>query len=204
MCGRYALFMNDGDTAMQRMIELCNRSASASEQIETNGEICPGESAPALIEMEGKTIGVSMRWGFQTNGGTLVINARSEDARSRRMFAKLVDAQRCALPARGYYEWRKRDHLKYSIALEDGGALYLAGLYNSDVRGGYRFVVLTRAATGAHSDIHERMPVVLTSREAARRWISGEMALESAAEGAFSVLQIVPMGVEQLRMDWID
>lgn len=204
MCGRYTLEMNECDEKMLRMIELCNRNAVPDQKISHRAEILPGDNAPAIISINHRPTAISMQWGFAKENGGLVINARSEDAGDRKLFRSLIHGQRCALPAAGYYEWRDRDHLRHVISRENGSALYLAGLYRSDEKGRFHFVVMTRNAYGPHAKIHDRMPCLLFSKEEARLWISGTMPVEALRAPINEDLHIEAQGFEQLCMDLDD
>lgn len=206
MCNRYTLVVGFQDDRMGSIVEICNRTVTNSQKINIsdNGDIQPTQTAPALLMINSKVVAASMQWGFENKGRNLTINARSETAKDRLMFKTLVDYQRCALPAAGYYEWRDGDNLRYMIAKQNGEPFYLAGLYRSDKNGRLHFVVMTRSAYGPHAKIHNRMPCVLRTREEARRWISGLMPVEMLYDSEKDDLKIDAQGVEQLRMEFDD
>ena len=62
--------------------------------------------------------------------------------------------------------YKRQEKIKYLFNCPSGGALYLAGLYN-DYGDERRMVILTTAANKSVSDIHNRMPVVLSDNELA-------------------------------------
>ena len=81
-----------------------------------------------------------------------MINARAETVCEKPMFRRSMAAQRCVVPATGYYEWDAGKH-KYFFQLP-GKPLYLAGI------------------------IHDRMPLIL-SHDQVRPWlISDQDALQ--------------------------
>ena len=95
------------------------------------------------------------------------INARSETAASSGMFRGALVARRTIVPCSAFYEWRTVEDGKqpYAIARRDGAPLAFAGLWE-----GWRspdgatirsFTIMTTAANGLMSTLHERMPVVL-------------------------------------------
>lgn len=202
MCGRYTLVVGFLSEKMAALIEMCNSEADPDERVllRENGEIFPSDNAPVLLVERGGVRPASMRWGFAKKGGGLMINARSEDARARATFKRLVDDGRCVMPAYGYFEWRDSDHMRYLIRSED--AFYLAGLYRMEDDGRRHFVVLTRDSVDAHARIHSRMPLTIASREDARRWLSGAMTLEELRSRPPSELQIEPASPEQLSIDF--
>lgn len=206
MCNKYTLRVGLHDKKSKLLVDICNQSAQDNQKIDLHSlsGILPNDNAPALMMFNRQATAVSMRWGFSAKGGKLIINARIENVKDRITFKGLVDHQRCALPASGYYEWRDGDNLRHLIQREDGQDFYLAGLYRSDEHGRLHFVVLTRAAYGPHAKIHPRMPCILNSREEARRWISGAMPIESFQTNDFAALSIEVQGPDQLMMDFCD
>lgn len=202
MCGKYTLIVGFLSDTMEKFVQLCNQSPKSPDKIifREDGQIQPGDCAPALMVASKKVDAVAMRWGFTQTEKKLVINARSETAAQKPLFASLTAYNRCALPAFGYYEWRDLDHLKHLISLEEGRPLYLAGLYRPE-EDGLHFVVLTREAFGEHAQIHRRMPLVLTSREDARRWLDGAMPIEELRDRRPEGLCVQPAEPEQLRLD---
>lgn len=207
MCGKYTLLIGIIDDRMKMIVEICNNCTSKSCDIilRENGEICPNDAAPALMVDRRKVTAIPMRWGLQSPvGSKLIINARGETVKERKMFSQLIRRQRCAMPSAGYFEWRDEDNVRHQISRQNGEAFYLAGLYRYDESGVPRFVVLTREAYGEHARIHSRMPCLLHSKEEARRWISGEIGIEELCTRMDEDLMVEVQGVEQLKMDLDD
>ena len=206
MCCRYTLMVGKMNENLERIVGLCSKIAGTTMSIilKKDGEIHPNDAAPALIKAEGRIRAVPMRWGFEQDNGRLLINARGESAAERVTFRGLIEKNRCALPAAGYYEWRDADHLKHLISPADAEGFYLAGLYRMDEAGRMRFVVLTRDAYGEHARIHARMPVVLVSGEQVRAWLSGSISLDALVALAPEGLSIHPLAPEQMSMDFGD
>ena len=48
-----------------------------------------------------------MQWGTRHKFGNLIINARFEEIKQKRMFKRPVEINRCAVYIDGYYEWKK-------------------------------------------------------------------------------------------------
>ncbi len=94
-------------------------------------------------------------WGFDNpHAGAPVINARSETLAERPMFKNLCAANRCLIPADGFFEWKKKQ--PYYFQLPGNPLFAFAGLWRAD-----RCVILTRAADAGMQGIHHRMPVIL-------------------------------------------
>ena len=117
---------------------------------------------------------VLQRWGLESpRGRGLFINARAETAAVKPTFRESVRSRRCAIPCTGFYEWDTEKH-KYCFTLPGQPLFYLAGLFEMS-RDMPRFVVLTRAANETISDIHDRMPVIV-SRGQCDLWLDDPIA----------------------------
>jgi putative SOS response-associated peptidase YedK len=114
-----------------------------------------------------------VRWGLlppwvkdPNTFGTL-LNARAETIAEKPSFKGAIRHKRCLVPADGFYEWtgpagRKRPHL---ISPKAGGLMAFAGLH--EMWGGAdgseleTMAIITVAANGTVSAIHDRMPAIL-------------------------------------------
>lgn len=104
------------------------------------------QSAPARAE--------ECIWGFEhPQRGSTIINARCESLQERPMFHHLLAANRCLIPADGFYEWKGKQ--PYYFQLPDKHLFAFAGLWNND-----RCVIITRSADENMRGIHHRMPVI--------------------------------------------
>ena len=147
------------------------------------GEVFPTDNAPVVKVGQNKPALHLMKWGFPKHDGKgVVINARSETASQKRMFAASFAAQRCVVPSTGFIEWAKENGKpkgKIRFNLADSPMLYMAGLYseypaaNENEYLSYRFVILTREANESISEVHSRMPVILYKNEI-RRWLTDD------------------------------
>lgn len=101
----------------------------------------------------------------------LIINARSETATIKPAFRHAMKRRRCLVPADAYYEW-----LRYRVdgrlarraflfRRRDGMPMAFAGLWESYAGpdGGQidTACILTTAANGVTSAIHDRMPAII-------------------------------------------
>ena len=186
MCGRYFI---------QETLSV-GVTGAVKGQAGKRRDICPGASTDAEIISGGEVRTVPMEWGFRREKGGLVINARVESLGDRPMFSGLVERQRCALPASGYYEWRRADRQRYVIELNDVNPFHLAGLYRTG-ESGPEFVVLTQPPADLIKPVHDRMPVILPDAAAVQAWLKDGVLPESVGS---DVLQMRADGDEQLRM----
>ena len=190
MCGRYYI-----DSAAAKAFG--GKTSEDGSGNRTACEMCPGMKA-SVLRMNGRSFQwETMSWGFENQSGQPVINARLETMRQRAMFSALADRQRCAVPASGYFEWRRSDRQKYAVSLDGVNPIYLAGLYRMGERG-MEFVVLTQAPVDSIRRFHDRMPVLLRDENAVAEWLSGRLEPGVANE---SGVVIRALGNEQLQMD---
>ena len=155
MCARYMVDI-DIETIREIFAEIERRYPGV---VMSTGEIFPSHMVPILTN-EGPA---PSTWGFKRyDGKGLVINARAETAAEKPMFRNAFLRQRCVVPTSGFFEWTKdKQKIKYLFELPDEQLLYMAGLYDY-VDNDLCMVVLTHPANESVSEVHERMPVILT------------------------------------------
>lgn len=169
MCGRYWIDPADGELA--QIIAGMQRTEAP---VKTSGEIFPGDTLSALcLSRAGNVRGFAMNWGFTLPNGRRVINARSETAHEKPMFARSMACRRCLLPMSAYFEWAKGGggRVKHRIWPRQPGLYFLAGLYRFE-EGRPVCCVLTAPAAAEIAFIHPRMPVILPG-EVREDWLRG-------------------------------
>ena len=191
MCGRY-LFSTQEYKEFQQIVRDAQRRSNGQHN-ELNfpaGDIAPTNEAPVLISSGNKIVSEFQRWGIPGWRGGLMINARAETVCVKPMFRRSMAAQRCVIPASGYYEWDSGRH-KYFFQLP-GKPIYLAGVYDN-CEGNNCFVILTTAPNEVVKDIHDRMPLIL-NHDQVRPWLTD-------AQSALSLLTIVPPALQRSSED---
>ena len=192
MCGRY-LFSTQEYKEFRQIVRDAQRRSNGQHN-ELNfpmaGDIAPTAEAPVLIASGDKVVAEFQRWGIPGWRGGLMINARAETVCEKPMFRKSIAAQRCVIPASGYYEWDAGKH-KYFFQLS-GKPIYLAGIYDN-IEGSNCFVILTTAPNERVKDIHDRMPLIL-NHDQVRPWLTD-------AQSALSLLTIVPPALQRSSED---
>ena len=179
MCGRYTLFTDEEYREIQEIVHEVERKYG-KDSIHT-GEIFPTNPAPVLLEKAGRIEAEPVGWGFPNFARKgVIINARSETAPEKKIFASPLAGKRCVIPSTGFYEWGP-DKTKYRFRLPGEDALYMVGLYN-EFKGERRFVILTTAANPSIADIHDRMPVVLPKDRVSEWLMSTEYAMRALSE----------------------
>ena len=188
MCGRYLVEINEEE--LREIVTAAEKSVIGHSGrfsfTSSNGEVFPGSSAPVIT---GDNEVRFMTWGFPGHNRPPHINARSETAAASRTFGEAMAERRCIIPASGYFEWRaldKKNKAKYKITLSSGKAMYMAGIHSADGR----FAILTRAAAGAVTEIHDRMPVIIP-KSLIGAWLqeSPDAIMEALTDLRFALLQ---------------
>ena len=175
MCGRYAL--TSPPEALRTMFGYAEQP-----NFPPRFNIAPTQPI-ALVVSEKDSAGDPIsrfrlaRWGFlpgfvqDVAKFPLIINARSETATIKPAFRHAMKRRRCLVPADAYYEW-----LRYRVdgrlarraflfRRRDGAPMAFAGLWESYAGsdGGQidTACILTTAANGMTSAIHDRMPAII-------------------------------------------
>lgn len=184
MCARYTL------TKDLSILEAILAFVSRIGVFVPRYNIAPRQMAPVLVAENGRPVLKMMRWGImppwaEPDGRPReLINARAETVHVKPAFRRLLDRQRCLVPADGFYEW-KRDGTRaipYYFSRNDAALFCFAGLWDQDHTsasrdlfenssgetaqpGGpptsERFLILTTAANEVVRPVHDRMPVIL-------------------------------------------
>lgn len=140
-----------------------------------------------------------MRWGIESSwtqrsgsAARPLINARSESVFEKPSFREHARTRRCVVPINGFYEWRrsaKQREAFYISAAAQPGLLVAAIWADAPLGEGAgesalpSVCLLTRAATAAFADIHDRMPVMLTPQTASL-WMGAFEICHSAIDKA--------------------
>ena len=188
MCCRFFTGDAEDDEELSAIIDALQRRGGGDAAVAR--DVLPTDTAAVIASSRRLSPGVfAMRWGFSGAGGAPVINARSETAHEKPLFAGSMASRRCLIPAGWYYEWerRGRERVRYAIRPEEAGLMYMAGLYRLTPAGA-QFTILPRGAAPDIAFIHPRMPVILP-RDALADWIDPRRDGRALLDGA----------VEQLR-----
>lgn len=185
MCGRYAATKDPATLAAEfDALDAMDDHAPA-----TDYNVAPTKDVVAVVQRhprddEGepdpsttvRSLRV-MRWGLipawakDMSIGARMINARAETAATTSAFRTSVAKRRCLVPADGWYEWKRDGKVKQPFFMTgtDGHSLAMAGLWTvwrdpnqKDAPAVVSAAVLTTDAIGQLSDIHDRMPKLMT------------------------------------------
>jgi putative SOS response-associated peptidase YedK len=172
MCGRFAITLPD-----DAMASLFEATPANDLPKRPNFNICPTNQVHVITSDAGTRHLRSMRWGFlpywykTTNGGPLLINARSETIAEKPAFKAACRERRCLIPASGFYEWTKDtdgNRLPWYIHPTEKEWLAFAGVWQVWTKGDDPLVtcaIVTTAANSKMAKIHHRMPVILDQKD---------------------------------------
>lgn len=212
MCGRFVVARATSD-----LVALFDVDVAGESLAEPSWNIAPTDRINVVIDTlprndpDGEPVRrlESARWGLvpawaESVAGPPMINARAETVTTNRLFAEAIAKRRAFVPASGYYEWTTGDGRKapHFVQLPEGELMLFAAVYSwwRDPRpapGASPWLlsasVLTRQATGALAEIHDRMPVLL-SAEFAGEWLdpheeATEDLVEAVSEAATEVAE---------------
>ncbi|TDD90359.1 SOS response-associated peptidase [Saccharopolyspora karakumensis] len=182
MCGRYASSKDPGKLAAEfAALDATGGAAPGADfnvaptkRVLTVVQRHPqDETGEADLERNERSIRV-MRWGLvpfwakDKSIGSRMINAKSETVTGKPAFRSSIKRYRCLVPADGWYEWKREGGAKqpYFMTPPDGSSLAMAGIYstwreNDEAEPLVTCSVLTAAAVGQLTDVHDRMPLLL-------------------------------------------
>lgn len=187
MCGRINVSDNEGVRLLLEMLGM-----ETWPQRDPRYNIAPTQSLDVVgWHNEAPTLS-SMRWGIVpawAKPGTFsrpLINARSETVREKPSFRNLIKSQRVLVPVNGYYEWHRENKTKtpYYITPSTSAAMFIAGIYQKptkamvdelDKKAKSDVCVLTIEANQSLSQVHNRMPILISADDALT-WIQPNSA----------------------------
>lgn len=200
MCGRYT-------TPAESEAERAFTVHLLRWHFERSFNVAPSQPVPAIRSVQGKREGLMLRWGlvpFFAHGipsKYATINARIETLTSSPAYrGPWRHAQRCILPATGFYEWHiQADGSKqpYYIHVVDQPVFGFAGLWEASQREDGTVLesctLITMPANDLLAQIHnapgkQRMPAILPAADH-ETWLAG------TPEAAFAALQPYAAGL---------
>jgi len=145
---------------------------------------------------------VPMVWGlqprFKTETHLTTNNARTESVVTSKLYSRVL-GQRCVLVVNGFYEWKaegshKRPFYITNPATVQGAVpedppdvlqsnqtpMLMAGLYDL-IGGKFSFTVLTLASVGKMAEVHDRMPLFISSDDLSS-WLDTSTSYESISD----------------------
>jgi putative SOS response-associated peptidase YedK len=186
MCGRYAATKNPA--ALVSEFDAADETGGQARDADYN--VAPTKNVVTVVQRhprdaDGHVLDDEpavrslrvMRWGLvpfwakDPSVGNRMINTRAETATEKPAFKRALAKRRCLVPADGWYEWRKTGGKKEPFYMT-GEDLAFAGIWESwrDPKDGkdtaadplVTFSIITTDAIGRLTDVHDRMPLLMT------------------------------------------
>jgi putative SOS response-associated peptidase YedK len=190
MCGRYV--RKTGAVEIAHAFS----AVDSGQHLALNFNISPTSDVFALranggeVRLEVMSWGLVPSWAKDVSRAASLINARSESVAEKPSFRNLIGRHRCVMPMNAYYEWKPMKvagkAMKQPFAFFPGkGSAYdhdshfaVASLWSTwrDGEGNEltTCVALTTEANDRVSQVHNRMPVLLT-KDGVAQWLSDDV-----------------------------
>jgi putative SOS response-associated peptidase YedK len=199
MCGRFYLTASPAEIRKQLKLE-------KTPELVPRYNIAPMQSSPIVVAEDNVRALRLARWGLvpswsrDLSPGAGMINAPAETIEEKPAYRKAFDAQRCLVPANGFYEWQTRGTRKqpYKIAVRNGALIAFAGLWErwapEEGEPVGTFTIVTTRASKLVSEVHDRMPVIIATADH-QRWLTAPAAAAKRLLVPFAAgLTIGPVG----------
>ncbi len=183
MCGRYSLVASEEKVAQQF------GALHLSKGLRASYNIAPTQQAHAITndapdELQYLIWGLIPHWSKNGQNSGRLINARAEGIASTPSFRLPIRQRRCLVIADSFYEWRRMgsEKIPHRILLKDGDLLAFAGIWDAwNFNGNIikSFSIITTSPNADMALLHNRMPVILNSKEEQERWLS-KLSLDEA------------------------
>ncbi|KIM77379.1 hypothetical protein PILCRDRAFT_618603 [Piloderma croceum F 1598] len=195
MCGRFSLGRAHSEVRSLPGYDIYVDEWINQDRFVPRYNIAPHSQAPVLMRRgqssvengdSSQLVLHTMQWGLVPSWSkhedkTLsTTNARSENlVEGGGMWGSIKGKKRCAVVCQGYFEWLRKgkDRFPHFTKHKDGDKLMLlAGLYDCAFLDGtteplWSFTIVTTSACKDFTWLHDRQPVILSSRDALDTWL---------------------------------
>ncbi|GAA0849334.1 SOS response-associated peptidase [Paenibacillus glucanolyticus] len=178
MCGRFTI------TSDLEEIQDTFRIDEVNYDYSKRYNVAPTQMIPCILQQSGEgRILIGLKWGlipFWSKDPKIAyktINARSEGIEKKPAYRHLLKQNRVLIVSNGFYEWRheKEGKQPFRFQLNTKAPFAFAGLHDTwkDPKGNeiHSCTIITTTPNELVTDVHDRMPVILTGR-AADEWIN--------------------------------
>lgn len=181
MCGRYVRRSD------KQRIEEYFRTSNSIFDLSPSYNIAPTTFQPVirLDRDTGDREIAMMRWGLIPSWckdvkllGLSTINAKAESLMLKPMWRTPFEKRRCLIPADAFYEWKKIDAKTkppYAFGMKTGDPFAFAGVWERwiapDQKPVDSFAIITTDPNELAAMVHNRMPVIVESRDHTR-WLT--------------------------------
>ncbi|MBN35030.1 MAG: DUF159 family protein [Rhodospirillaceae bacterium] len=196
MCGRFTLKGPPNQIAKMLGLDIV-------PNLEPRFNIAPTQETIAVRMEDGGRALVKLKWGLvpfwakDASIGSKMINARADTVAEKPAYRHAFAKRRCLIPTDGFYEWQSHGKSApkqpHHIHRPDGEPFAFAGLWERWEKGNEpfeTFTIITTDAPESLTDIHHRVPVILTA-DGMERWLR---TAEEEADGLADLLKPLPDG----------
>lgn len=181
MCGAFSIY-NDIARLSKRF-----GVKPPKQKLTPRYNVRPSQPIPVIFNTDNKQLAFAS-WGihpfYDKTGKMFLINARN-DSLAKPFWKKTVNERRCIIPADGFYEWKKTGTAKipYRFEMKTKEPFAFAGLWQEekDAEGNTvpHCVIITTEPNDLVSDVHNRMPAILT-KETENEWLNPDIETDEA------------------------
>lgn len=215
MCGRYVL-MDDETGIGARFFYWQDLSRAQWDQLLQDGKvlpvqksynIAPTQRVPVITNRDGERRLEMARWALvpvwwkDEKLPPSTFNARDDNMEKSGMWRRLLNRNRCLVPANGFYEWsrKQKTRVPYYIHRKDNALYAFAGLFDRwqqpDTGEWMTSVtIITTAPNKLIEPLHDRAPLILPDPEVESVWIDPMTGFEGVQR------HVVPTEWEDMTM----
>ena len=175
MCGRFSF-----STTKEKLIKQLG-PIDTGENLKMNYNVAPTQEAYVITNQHPERLDM-LKWGLvpfwakDTKNAGRLINARSEGIADKPSFRSPIRKRRCLVLADSFYEWKRigKEKIPYRIFPKNGDLLVMAGIWEEWNKGEaplQTFSIITTEPNQEMQPIHNRMPVLLPTKEAQQHWL---------------------------------
>lgn len=175
MCGRFSF------STSKEKIKKQLGPINTGENLKMNFNVAPTQEAYVITNeypdrLDMLKWGLVPFWAKDTKNAGRLINARSEGIADKPSFRSPIRKRRCLVLADSFYEWKRhgKEKIPYRIFPGNGDLLIMAGIWEVWNKGEaplQTFSIITTEPNQEMQPIHNRMPVLLATREEQQRWL---------------------------------
>lgn len=176
MCGRYSFALTEGQVREHfPNVEIAHLWRISYNVAPTQHAFVITNEQP--LKIQNMAWGLVPYWSNSPQNKGRLINARMEGIESKPSFRMPIRERRCLVLADSYYEWKTAgtQKLPYRILLDKQPLMVFAGIWDALNHDGYSiktFSIITAPSNGDVAGIHNRMPVILETKEKQLAWLS--------------------------------
>ena len=169
MCGRFVNL-----NTVEKLDKIFSISKHDNIKYKISYNISPSQLSLIITNFKFLKI-ENAKWGFnffdkQRSIEKQIINSRLETIKEKMLFKDSFEKRKCIIPANGYYEWTLKNNIKipYFIHIPEKETIYFAGIWkylNFKKSSMKVFSIITKPSNSLIKEIHDRMPVTLSSEE---------------------------------------